>query len=162
MAARTYVNDAGTWRRIRNIYVNDAGVWRQIRRAYVNDAGTWRTVFDRGEAFTLTAGQLFGLVGYGNSASYGSFSITSTGSATLPDGRFVEQLFDNGSLLALSITGFVSDPGAGYLSFIEIGSSEYLASAASYSFAAGQANWTWSTSPGFVNGNVYSGLIAVS
>lgn len=41
----TYVNDAGTWRQIRNIYVNDAGTWRQLAAIWVNDNGTWRQVF---------------------------------------------------------------------------------------------------------------------
>lgn len=40
-----YVNDAGTWRNLRNVYVNDGGTWRDIRQVYVNDGGTWRTVF---------------------------------------------------------------------------------------------------------------------
>lgn len=40
-----YVNDAGTWRRIRAVWVNDAGTWRQLKAVWVNDGGTWRRVF---------------------------------------------------------------------------------------------------------------------
>lgn len=43
--ANTYVNDAGTWRLLRNVYVNDATTWREVKEIYVNDAGTWRSVF---------------------------------------------------------------------------------------------------------------------
>src|SRR5689334_12251504 len=45
MAAATYLNDAGTWRKLKNIYVNDAGTWRQLKAVWVNDAGTWRRVY---------------------------------------------------------------------------------------------------------------------
>jgi hypothetical protein len=41
----SHVNDAGTWRNLKNVYVNDAGTWRDLKEVYVNDGGTWRSVF---------------------------------------------------------------------------------------------------------------------
>ena len=44
-----YVNDSGTWRRIKGVYVNDGGTWRHIDNTIaVNDSGTWRDVHPTG------------------------------------------------------------------------------------------------------------------
>lgn len=45
MVAKTFVNDAGTWRTVKAIYVNDGTAWRTVRNQWVKDsAGTWRLV----------------------------------------------------------------------------------------------------------------------
>jgi len=52
MPVKTYVNDNGTWRDIRNIHVNDGGTWRNLRSAWVNDGSQWRLVFQSVYVYT--------------------------------------------------------------------------------------------------------------
>lgn len=44
-----YVNDTGTWRRIKAVYVKTGGVWEHVDQSIsVNDGGTWRQVHATG------------------------------------------------------------------------------------------------------------------
>lgn len=43
--AAFWFNDAGTWRKAKNVWFNDAGIWRTAKSIWFNDAGIWRKVF---------------------------------------------------------------------------------------------------------------------
>jgi hypothetical protein len=73
-----HLNDAGTWRQIRNVYVNDAGTWRTIQNIYVNDAGTWRQVYQAAVVF-LTATSAGGTSFSPTNATV-TYSLRNTGS----------------------------------------------------------------------------------
>jgi hypothetical protein len=164
----TYVNDAGTWRKLRNVYVNDAGTWRTIRKAYANDSGTWRTVFQRSDERTITAG-----INDNGTLSRSGFSsvspvIGSISNATLDDGKTVTQVMttyviaDDTSTLTLKIAGFSSDPSVSYLYALEVVGliSELLATSSFYSYSSGTATWSWNLGGGsagiFTNGAGYT------
>lgn len=168
MAAGTHLNDAGTWRKLRNIYVNDLGTWRALKSAYVNDAGTWRQVFSASDLFTLTAGQgtIAGPIvytGYDNNGYPWSNGVKgSLSSAILGDGMTVQSLNDSVTLnqALLIVRGFSADPGTGYLTSLLINGITKLGSAAGYSWQpggnTGWAMWVWSGSTfGMTNGGVY-------
>jgi hypothetical protein len=170
MAARTHVNDAGTWRRLRNIYLNDAGTWRTIRKVYVNDSGTWRTVFTRGTEYTITAGSAGFTRGYGVSG-IGSISVP-LGGQLIGHGCYIEGITDDVSLnrFTLSLYGFSSNPGTTFIESIEANNITFNESSKlSYNYFAaggfdgfGRADWTWSGVAGFSNGGQYSGVIVFS
>src|SRR5690242_5998928 len=120
MSGATYVNDAGTWRRLKGIYVNDAGTWRPIKKAYVNDAGTWRTVFTRGDDFQIQAGSLANIRGYNLVAAIGT--ILTPVSGVLSTGKSINAIQDNTSVsrFEFGIEGFSSNPGQSYLNFVDV------------------------------------------
>lgn len=45
MAIYPSVNDAGTWKTVREIHVKDAGAWKLVKEAWVKDAGTWKRFY---------------------------------------------------------------------------------------------------------------------
>lgn len=58
----SWYNDAGTWRKAREIWYNDNGTWRLSKELWINDAGTWRKVFSPGfSAFYMSPWSLTGL-----------------------------------------------------------------------------------------------------
>lgn len=58
----SWYNDAGTWRKAREIWYNDNGTWRLSKELWTNDAGTWRKVFSPGfSAFYMSPYTLTGL-----------------------------------------------------------------------------------------------------
>lgn len=83
MAAETWVNDAGTARKLQQIWVNDAGTARQIQEIWVNDNGTARLIY---QALTVTISDL--VVSYvgGTPAEY---YLTSGGSIQKRDSAVV-------------------------------------------------------------------------
>lgn len=142
-----YVNDAGTWRKIRNVYVNDAGTWRSIKKAYVNDAGTWRQVFSAQDDLSIIAGHS-ALLGGADGYSTNTPVIGSISGATLGDGKTVTKLMTFHSVeevvLALQISGFSSDPGQNYLVSLDAYIANVLGQFASlYSYSSGSATWQW-------------------
>ena len=44
---KTFVNDSGTFREVKELYVKDAGSWRNIDEVYVKESGDWRLVHKR-------------------------------------------------------------------------------------------------------------------
>jgi len=54
MPARTYVNDNGTWRTIKNVSVNDNGTWRSIKKSWYFDGSVWQQVFDYRTVINIT------------------------------------------------------------------------------------------------------------
>lgn len=158
------VNDASTWRSLA-MWINDATVWRKLA-LWVNDAGTWRRLTSTTAAFTFTAGLYDPDPTFHTYSEIGRSTIHTVGSVTagnpLPDGKTVAECLDAntgpGSIAAhFSVSGFSSDPGANYFTSLVGNSITLLASAATYSYAVGQANWTW-TAPSkfnFVNTTSY-------
>lgn len=57
MAAESYINDAGTARKVKEIYVNDGGVARKIKEIWVNDGGVARKIWS-GIGAVLTGGTI--------------------------------------------------------------------------------------------------------
>jgi hypothetical protein len=51
----------------------------------------------------------------------------------------------------LLVSGFSADPGAGWLNSAVAGSVTFFGSAATYSYANGQATWVWTTGPAFLD-----------
>jgi hypothetical protein len=54
MPARTYVNDNGSWRTIKNLSVNDNGTWRIVKKSWYFDGSVWRQVFDYRTVINIT------------------------------------------------------------------------------------------------------------
>lgn len=150
------VNNFLSWVTPRFVHINDAGTWRSIRNVFVNDAGTWRLTYARGLIATMTAGTDGGFnTGYNNqTGSYGSMSAV-----TLNDGHTVSSISYNSfsGAMFLSIAGFSSDPGQGYLTSLSIGGIGTLTPGDGnffgYSYGTA-AQWSWLTSA-LTNGGVY-------
>jgi hypothetical protein len=161
MSANRYISDgSGTTRHIRKRFVADSsGITRQIKKRYVADAGgVGRLTYASADFLTLVAGsQISGSAfnyGYLDTrfpSPYGSLSP-----AVLGDGKTVILLGDASPSGAapftrtMSIAGFSSNPGIGYLTALTLNGVTLSGSVASYSFAfssrLGQnvGSWTWS------------------
>lgn len=157
----TYVVDSGNvTRRVRTPWVIDSGnVARRVRKIYVIDSGgVARLVFFTAQNFSMTAGSSGSLSGYDHGI-FGTLSPT-----LLPDGNTIFSIFRTSPSpfpLDLYITGFSSNPGSHYLTSLFINSTTFLATSATYSYAAGAANWHWATGTNFISGNFYSGVITL-
>lgn len=159
------VNDASTWRSLA-MWVNDSATWRKLAM-WVNDAGTWRRLTSTSAAFSITAGLYDPDPTFHTYSEIGRSTAHSVGSVTsgnpLPDGKTVAECLDAntgpGAIAAhLAISGFSSDPGATYFTSLSGNSVTLLASAASYTYGAGLATWTWPTASkfNFVNTSSYN------
>lgn len=92
--------------------------------------------------FTMTSG-LSGTV-----HGYQSGTVGSVASVTgLPAGLAINQLYYNttGPSNQFAVSGFSADPGSGWFKSITSNGQTFNASAATYSYAAGIATWTWNT-----------------
>lgn len=173
MAARTYLNDAGTWRQLRRIHVNDAGTWRTIRKVYVNDSGTWRTVFSSQHDFSIVAGTFSDGVGgtaTGFSDDFSDPAMGSGSSLTLSDGYIISSVYSasgggfGSANMRLLLRSVASDPGQSYISGITLnGVTKTGATASSYVYngASQTASWHWFFAPSWslANGGSYNGTI---
>ncbi len=105
---------------------------------------------------TMTAGVSGASTGY-LASSYGSVSPSS-----LTDGKSLTIISDdsfNGNC-AVRVSGFSSDPGAGYINYVAANGVSKLRTDASYSYSGGAATWVWTGSFGFTNGGTYPVVIA--
>lgn len=135
----------GFLRRISLVSVGLAGVW-QIALASDSDSGTLTPA----QAEVCLPGPKIIEIGFANS-DFGSYSPTGlTGGKTvelLEDVRFNACGGPNESLFY--VTGFTSSPGSSWLISVTCGGVEKLASAGSFSYSNGAAEWGWSSIFGF-------------
>jgi hypothetical protein len=156
MGAKYYVVDSGgVTRKVKKFHVVDSGgVTRTLKKAYVVDAsGATRLYFTSADDFTLVVGTE-PLGGEGRGYAQGGFGNI-TPSPVLGDGTTIVDLLigNNTHILNLSIAGFPSNPGAGYVATLVInGTTTFLGSAATYSYSGGQATWQWSGAGRFTAG----------
>lgn len=151
---RSYIADSGgTARLIKKLYIADSGgTARFVKKLYMADSGgTAHLVYAPEITGTITAGVDGNLKGYAL-GSYGSLSGYSG-----PSGISLEALYDDDSTVMCSIelSGFSSDPGSSYLGSITCNSQTLEGSAATHSYSAGIASWSWSTLFGFSSGDSY-------
>jgi hypothetical protein len=90
-------------------------------------------------------------VGYQAGSQYGTYSPT-----TLTGGYTIAELMDVGvsgvtcdgiDNGVFSVSGFSSNPGSSWLTSVNCGGVEQLASNASFGYSSGTASWTWNQSP---------------
>lgn len=55
MSAKTFINDAGAWRRIKEVWINDAGTWRKTKFLWVKKNGVWRKIYQSATQLTISA-----------------------------------------------------------------------------------------------------------
>jgi len=167
MTSRFIAGDlGGIARQARRFIVGDSGgVARVLKRAFVGDAGgVARQIFQYGDALTFTAGQVDndpGNPGTNVSTGYANGSIGSitSGSATLTGGYVMEAfLEDTGNAPYIAISGFVSDPGEGWLTAVSVNGS-YCTILTPHSWdGVGDARWGIDTS--LSNGGSYALVIS--
>ena len=130
---------------------NDTSVVSTVtsRTAGYNDAGT---MTEGG----ISSGPVNILGFFQGTINYGSYTPTAlTGGKTLID--FV----DTDSNGTVEVSGFTSDPGAGWLLSATGRGTTKLGSAATYSYSAGTATWQWTNSPfGFQTSGTTSCIVS--
>ena len=150
MAAHTYIVDSGNaTRRLKTCFVVDSGnVTRRVKKIWVVDSGNVsRLVYVNLITFTLVAGQhVVGpatTTGYSVPAAIGSLTPT-----TDAEGNAVSYIDYIQPALTMNFgLTIASDPGINYfqtLAFSGTGGS-YTASAATYAYSGGVAQWQWGT-----------------
>jgi hypothetical protein len=115
--------------------------------------------------------QTYALYGFalGPMTSFGARSPT-----TLSDGKTFYAIYDNWNIYIdpnppndptytlidswVQISGFSSSPGAGYLYSATVAAKVLLGSAASYSYSAGIASWSWAAAVTSNTGFQFNGL----
>jgi hypothetical protein len=101
-------------------------------------------------------GKIQTLSGYSISLSFGSYSPTGlTGGRTVADVYDdIGALCDAATFSALTVSGFSSNPGSGWLSSITCnGVTNDESSARSYGYSGGAAGWVWGQLFGLLNKN---------
>jgi len=168
VGARFFLRDSsGVPQQIKRLFIRDAsGVPQAIKRLFIRDAsGVPQFVFAlyhlKG---TLTVANVILGSGPSSVAEYGYIagSLGALTPTTTQDGHPVSQImtqvpFSGNPQTTLSIAGFSSDPGTGYLTSIVLtdpsnGVHTFLGSNAMYNFTGGNtANWTWTTTTPVLN-----------
>lgn len=135
------------------------------------NSGSFTTLAYYSDTFTFTSGSSpiyqqtpYGLIQIGVNYGYqpgvrGALSPTQTANGHTIAGFYGTAA--GGSASVLSVSGFSSDPGVGWLNFVSLtGGSSYTitgASAVGYSYSSGTATWTWTG-----NYASYSGSLTIS
>lgn len=148
-------NVSGTWKQPKP-WVNVSGTWHNATSAWVKVAGTWKQVFASSyvDNITITAAVSGTNTGFSAPSSQGSASpSTLNGGKTL---SVAEYGTTGGIKFVLQITGFSSDPGAGWLANAVADLTTYVGTSATYSYSAGLASWSWTSTNHWVGAGSYS------
>ena len=136
---------SGTWQTATKLQVKVSGVWQTVTKAFVKVAGTWQQVYASFVPLsgTLTAANYNG--GFTN--GYGLLLGGSVSSGAFGAGQTLHDFSQTSTSTAVVITGFSSDPGQnGYFTTATYnGNSLTAATAATYTYSAGQATWSWNS-----------------
>jgi hypothetical protein len=132
--------------------VRVSGTWRSFASGWIRVSGTWQQFYSGGATGTYSGNatavyessfpaESWGILGpFGGG---GSWSGT-TDSNGMTMGTFIDVYVASAyTYSAFSISGFSSDPGAGYFTSIYGKTS----ASASYGYSSGVATWTWTDAP---------------
>lgn len=124
MATEFWYNDAGTFRKMKEVWYNDAGTWRKAKEVWYNDAGTWRKVFVGATPFLVsrtvsTQGDAV------NSATANSgITLASNGALIITSRRILDGLTFGGNteIVGQWLTSTGSGLGSDYEAFVAVNS----------------------------------------
>lgn len=143
---------SGVWRNSPRQWIGVSGVWRPILGMWIGVSGAWRRYFALGAVGSIFTGQYAnsstGFVNYWGYQNLGGTNGTISG-ATFPNGVNVIRELSNvataGNGVRLSIGGFSSNPGIGWLNMLTCNGTTLLAGSSGFSYSAslGVGTWQW-------------------